>query len=272
MPADAPSPTRPFVRGMRAAVDGMKLAFRNKEVRRAYFKVALGLFALTVVIEGGAMWALWANTVPAADVSTLVLVALWAARILGSIVVLLAGPLIAVLIVNVVFPFFNEGLFMAALRAVDGERAEIVAAGPGMPALSSAGGAAWRLAKFLGLSLVFLLVGLIPVIGGLIAAVGETWLAARTVAWELLDPWFDRLDIRYAEQRRIVAEHREALLGFGLPLSLMLAIPLVGPLLFGLAQTAAATFVVREIPAHVREQPPAPPPAPPPGGAPQLEA
>jgi hypothetical protein len=37
--------------------------------------------------------------------------------------------------------------------------------------------------------------------------------------------------------------HRGLMAGFGLPYSLMLAIPLFGPLIFGLAQASAALLV-----------------------------
>ncbi|NJK32509.1 MAG: EI24 domain-containing protein, partial [Deltaproteobacteria bacterium] len=102
-------------------------------------------------------------------------------------------------------------------------------------------------------SLCFLLLGLVPVVGSIAGAIGQTWLTARTVGWELVDPYFDRLGMGWSEQREFVREHRRSLLGFGLPLSLILAIPLVGPLLFGLAQAAAAVYVVREVPPHARE-------------------
>jgi hypothetical protein len=45
--------------------------------------------------------------------------------------------------------------------------------------------------------------------------------------------------------------------GFGLPLTFLMAIPLVGPLLFGLAQGAVAQLVVEVIegPVHVSHDP-----------------
>jgi uncharacterized protein involved in cysteine biosynthesis len=92
------------------------------------------------------------------------------------------------------------------------------------------------------------------VVGTIIGTLAQAWLTSLTVAWELLDPYFDCLDIRHAEQRDFVGRHQKALLGFGLPISLMLAIPIAGPLLFGLAQAAGAIFVAREVPVDPREQ------------------
>ena len=111
----------------------------------------------------------------------------------------------------------------------------------------------WRLIKFLLLTLCLMIVGLIPVIGTIIATATQAWLTARAVAWELVDPYFECLDIRHAEQREFINKHQKLLIGFGLPISLMLAIPLVGPLLFGLAQAAGAVLVAREIPIDPRE-------------------
>ena len=252
----------PYVRGFRIAAEGMKTAFRSPEVGKAYIKVAAAVFLLSLVISGGSIWALWANTAASADAAMWLVVSMWALRIVGSLGALLIGPLLAIFTINIAFPMFNQGVFMAGLRAVDPKRAAALEAKPGMPLGPSVGIAIWRLIKFVLLSLCCLLIGLIPVVGTIIATVAQAWLTARTVAWELLDPYFDCLDIRHAEQRELVERHQKALLGFGLPISLMLAIPFVGPLLFGLAQAAGAMFVARELPIDPREQaqPGAPPP------------
>lgn len=251
-----PEPSRsavPFARGARAALDGLKTAFSDKGVQKAYFRVALGLFALTLVIDVGALWTLFAFT-PVAEVSSTVMLALyWAARILGSLAILLVGPMIAMFVINIVFPFFNQEVFLAGMRAVDPERADRLAALEGMPMRASAWGATRRFFKYLALSLGLLLLGLVPVVGSIAAAVLGVWLAARTVGWELLDPYFECIDMRHAEQREFVRTHRDTLVGFGLPLSLLLAIPLLGPALFGMAQAAAGTYIIRELPVDPRE-------------------
>ncbi|KIG13510.1 hypothetical protein DB30_08022 [Enhygromyxa salina] len=249
-----PKQPSPYVRGFRLALEGMKLALRSPDVGSAYLKLAGAVFVLTLVISSGSIWGLWASTAPAADASTWMLIGLWALRIVGSLLALMVGPLLAIFTVNIVFPMFNKGVFLAGLRAIDPDRAAALGAKPGMPFWPSVGIALWRLAKFLVLSLCCLLIGLIPVVGTIVGTVAETGLAARTVAWELLDPYFDCLDIRHAEQQAFVKRHQPALLGFGLPIALMLAIPIVGPLLFGLAQVAGAMFVARELPVDPRER------------------
>ena len=246
----------PYKRGFRAAFDGIKVSLRSNEVGHAYLRVAAVIFAMTLVIDTAAIWALFHFTVAPADAELWLVVLLWTARVVGSVGSLLIGPLLAIFTVNILFPVFNRDVFLAGLRAVDPQRADALAAKPGMPLRVAVGIAVWRLIRFVVISLGLLLLGLVPVIGSVIAAVLQTWLTARTVAWELMDPYFDCLDVRFAEQKQIVAKLQKPLIGFGLPVSLLFAIPIAGPLLFGLAQAAAGTFVAREFPIDPREQTP----------------
>jgi CysZ protein len=257
-----PEPAKsPYVRGFNLAVEGMKLAFRSPEVGRAYLRASLLIFALGLLLASGSIWALWTYTVPAPDAETWLRLVLWAARVIGTLAGFVLGPLLAIFIVNIGFPFFNQGVFMAGMRVADPERARALEGKDGMSLSRAIGLAIFRFLKFLGLSALLFVIGWIPVIGTLIATVGGLLLAARTVSWELLDPYFEMLDIRHAEQKQLIGRHRKALLGFGLPIALLFAIPLVGPLLFGLAQVAGAVFVARELPVDPREGfVPGPPP------------
>lgn len=246
-------PPSPYVRGFRTALDGMKLALRSKEVGHAYLRAAAVIFGLTVVIDVGAIWTLFHFTTPADDAAMWLVVVLWIARVIGTLAALLIGPLLAIFTVNIAFPFFNKGVFLAGMQLVDPERAAALDAKPGMPLAPAAGIATWRLIKFVVLSAGLFVLGLIPVVGSLVATALQLWLTARTISWELMDPYFDCLDIRYAEQRQFVSRLQKPLLGFGVPVALMMAIPLLGPLGFGLAQAAAGTFVAREFPIDPRE-------------------
>jgi CysZ protein len=242
----------PYSRGARAAGDGIKLALRSKDVGRAYLRAALVIFALTVVIDTATIFGLFHFTTPAEDAAMWLVVVLWLARVIGTIGLLLIGPLLAIFTVNTAFPVFNKELFLAGLRVVDPARAAALEAKPGMPIAPAVGIALRRMIKFVVLSVMLFMLGLVPVIG-LGAALLQLWLTTRTVAWELMDPYFDCLDIRYAEQKQFVQRLQKPLLGFGFPISLLLAVPIVGPLCFGLAQAAAATFVAREFPIDPRE-------------------
>jgi uncharacterized protein involved in cysteine biosynthesis len=251
-PMSNPLNQSPYSRGARAAVDGMKLALRSKDVGHAYLRAAAVIFALTVVIDVGTIWSLFHFTSPAADAQLWLVVVLWIARVIGTAGLLLIGPLLAIFTVNTLFPVFNKELFLAGLRDVDPARAAALAAKPGMPLAPAMGIALRRMIKFVLLSVALFVLGLIPVIG-IGAALLQLWLTARTVAWELMDPYFDCLDIRHAEQKTFIDRLQKPLLGFGFPIALLFAIPIAGPLCFGLAQAAAATFVAREFPINARE-------------------
>jgi CysZ protein len=255
--ADASSRQDPMTRGFHAAIQGMKAALGDREVGRAYLRVAAAIFALSVVLDAAAIWAVLEYVVPDPDAGRWMVLLMQIARILAIVVAILIGPLLAVFVVNIAFPMFNQGVFLAGMKAFDPERAAILGARPGMAIPRAAGIATVRLLVFFGLSLCLFFVGLIPVVGTIVATVGEVYLLARTASWELMDPYFDVLDIRYAEQREFVREHRKCLLGFGLPVALLLAIPILGPLGFGLAQAAAGRFVALEIPVDPRERAPA---------------
>lgn len=243
----------PYVRGFRIALDGMKLAFDSPEVVRAYIRVSLVIFSLGLLLAGISILALWTNTEPAPDADAWLIALLWVARVVGSLAALVVGPLVAIYVVNIGFPFFNHSVFMAGLRAADPKRAAGLEGKPGMPVGRAVGLALWRFVKFVGLGLVLFVIGLVPVVGTVIASVGGLALASYAVAWELLDPYFETLDIPHAEQSRLIKRHRQVLLGFGMPIALLFGIPIVGPLLFGLAQVAGAVLVARELPVDPRE-------------------
>lgn len=242
----------PYSRGARAAVDGSKLALRSEQVGKAYLRAAAVIFALTIVIDVGTIWGLWHFTNPAEDAALWLVIVLWLGRVVGTLGLLLIGPLLAIFTVNTAFPVFNKELFLTGLQAVDPARAAALAAKPGMPLAAAMGIALRRMIKFLLLSIGLFVLGWVPVIG-VIATGLQLWLTARTVAWELMDPYFDCLDIRYAEQKQFIDRLSKPLLGFGFPIALLFAIPFAGPLCFGLAQAAAATFVSREFAIDPRE-------------------
>lgn len=255
-----PEPSsNPHVRGFRIAVEGMKMALRNRDIGKAYLRLVALILVLSLALSGAGIWALWTHAVPAADAAWWLSAALWVARVIGTLVTSMVGPLLAIFLVNIAFPLFNRAVFLAGMRVVDPQRAAALEARDEMTLLRSVAISSWRLLEYLLGSLVFMVIGLIPVLGTIVGALGQLWWTARTVGWELLDPYFEALDIRHAEQREIIAEHAGAVVGFGLPISMMLAVPFVGPLMFGLAQAAAAAFVARELPVDPREgYPPGP--------------
>ena len=132
-----------------------------------------------------------------------------------------------------------------AARAARVEQLE-ASAGLGFRGLGAAASRAKSLAGLgfaaapvgLGLSLV---PGVGPIAGGALA----TTIAAYTLAWELLDPYFDKAELNFEEQERVMWNNRFALTAFAFPFAAALAVPIVGPLSVAVAQGATAELVWR---------------------------
>ncbi|MEM9453201.1 MAG: EI24 domain-containing protein [Myxococcota bacterium] len=236
-----------FMAGLSSVWTGIRVSIRSPEVRRTYLQLVAVLFLVVAALDLAGVWAILHYTPIDGGTSWWATIGLWIARVLGVGVVLLVAPLVALTLVNLVFPLLGERVFIAAMRVVAPARAEQLAALPGTPIAKATVAAILRLLLFLGMSLLAFLVSLIPVVGQVAGPVFQGYLSARGLAWELLDPYLDKLELDFGEQRAFVAAHRSALVGFGLPLSFLMAIPLVGPLMFGLAQGAAAQLVVEVI-------------------------
>jgi uncharacterized protein involved in cysteine biosynthesis len=167
-------------------------------------------------------------------------------RIAGIGIVLLAAPVLAMFVSNTLFPVLAERVFLAGMRAVDPARADELAALPGLPLRIAIGQNLIRMLMFIGLSVGAFALSFVPVVGSIGGPVLQVYFTARALGWELLDPYFEKLEYRFDAQHRFVREHRAPLVGFALPYSLVMAIPILGPFAFGIAQAAAGVFT-REI-------------------------
>src|SRR5690606_22737695 len=134
--------------------------------------------------------------------------------------------------------------FFAGLRSMDSERAARLQARPGLGTPSAIVTSLRRFGAFLVVVVCCALLSLVPVIGPVLAFPVQIYFAARTVGWEMLDPYLDRLGIKYGSQKQVVRAFGPEILGLGLVYAPLLSIPLVGPLCFGLLQAGAAKFGV----------------------------
>lgn len=234
-----PAPTA--MSGVSLALRGLRLALHNPEVRRIYLKLAVALMVTSIVLVAGLSYAIWA-LIPVPE-SSLWLLLVWTLRIAGTALTLLAAPMLALFLVNIVLPFLGEDVFLAGLRAVDAARADELAAAPGAGFAASTANSLRRLLYFIGVTLLIFALALVPVLGVVLGPLAQLWFGARMLSWELLDPYFDRRGLDHAGQRATMSAHRSAMFGFGVPWTLLFAIPIVGPLGFGLAQAAAALLV-----------------------------
>ena len=235
-----------FLRGFRTAFSGISTTFDRRTVHRAYFRLTAALFAFTLLFDIGGIWLLfdltdWNDATAGGTVATYFIL-----RIVGVLLILLLAPVLSILLLNLAFPFFNDAIFLASLRSIDPELAERLSQSPGPKIRESVFIGLFRLGRFLLFSALALLINLVPIAGPIVSTTVQTWNTSEILAWELLEPYFGRLQLPLSEQRRFIRAHRSTLVGFALPFSFALAIPIVGPLLFGLAQSSTALLVHRE--------------------------
>lgn len=227
----------------RLALRGLRLAVGSPEVRRTYLKLALALVVISSALVAGLGWAAWTLLAVPVDATWLMALVWWALRLVAVVLAVFVAPLLALFIVNIVFPFLAEGVFFAGLRVVDPARAEALASASGAGFATSTAASVRRLFYYLGGSLLIFLLAWVPVLGVVLGPLAQLWFTARMLSWELLDVYFERRGLDYVGQRTLLKAHRGAMFGFGAPWTLLLALPILGPLGFGLAQAAAALLV-----------------------------
>lgn len=236
--------TKGIGRGVSSALTGLREASRNASLKKAYAFIALGLSLLSLFVLVGGLALLVHFTPMSGEQSTLTRVGLWALRIFGGLAWTLATPILSIGLMNLLFPVFSEIPFLAGMRAIAPERARELESARGFPLWIVVGWNARRLfVHLLGFVVCFAL-GFIPLLGAFVAPVLQFLLAARLIGWELLDPYFDKRGLDWAQQKSALAAHRGECFGFGAVNALVLAIPLVGPLFFGVLQAGAARFVL----------------------------
>jgi len=96
----------------------------------------------------------------------------------------------------------------------------------------------WHFTKY---SLMFLTFSIIPVIGSFITFLGQTWLVADRMGWNLLSVYtISAKHMSYRQQKHWMRARKWRIIGFTLPFMLLASIPIVGPFFLGLAQAATA--------------------------------
>jgi CysZ protein len=259
-------------RGLFAALRGTGAALGNRDVYKVYFQFTLILLVLSLILAGALGYGVWHLTEPETaggflarhGLDSLAVGGLVVLRIAGIVIAALVAPLLAFLLIGILFPVFAEALFFAGLRRLDPARAQALEGQPGLSILASLWKTLRLLVHLVVITAIAFVVSLVPLVGVVLGPALQLWNTGKILGWELLDPYFDKRRMAFAAQKVYVREHRAAVVGFGLPWAFVLAIPLLGPLLFGLAQAAAPGLLVNVLEPGAR---PAAPPmlAPPPG-------
>jgi hypothetical protein len=96
----------------------------------------------------------------------------------------------------------------------------------------------WHFTKY---SLMFLAFSIIPVVGSFITYLGQTWLVADRMGWNLLSVYtISAKHMSYRQQKHWMRARKWRIIGFTLPYMLLSSIPFIGPLTLGIAQAATA--------------------------------
>jgi CysZ protein len=98
------------------------------------------------------------------------------------------------------------------------------------------------------------LVGLVPVVGPVVAPVGAALVGGRLLMIELSAPALQRRGLAFSDRRRLLRTRRLLTWGVGIPTYLLAAIPLVAIIAIP-AGSAAATLLARELTDQQRPAP-----------------
>ncbi|WP_062316577.1 EI24 domain-containing protein [Demequina maris] len=245
------SRAREVALGVRAVVDGLRAWGRAPRLLAlgmvpgllvaTAFGVALGVLAVNVGAIGRAIaGALGADDGWIASV----------AAVTASIAVLAASSLVAVALFATLTLTIGQPFFEAISRRVDAELAGAPADEPWWPALvRGIGEGLVTLAISIGVSLLLLGIGLLPVVGSATAFALGALVGGRLLAIELVAyPMARRGIVARRDRVRALRPHRLRVIAFGATAFLIFLLPL-GAVLAMPAVVAGATLLVRGLPA-----------------------
>lgn len=185
-------------------------------------------------------------------------------------------PLVIVFVTQYLLPSFSEDVFFATFSILHPEKSETYQSRDGIGFWNLL----WRRVKrFLRLSLWSIAtycLSLIPFVGWMVFPVAQFYMiskifglktgavfsmfllfpplqqyswsllkllfGARALALETLDPYFSRFG--YDKIKLVERRHQPLLLGFATPLLFLMAVPILGPLFWGMVQASAAVLLL----------------------------
>lgn len=236
-----------LLHGARLAFEGTVHAFRRGRVLTTCWPLFLTSLVLTLALQAAGVWAALRLTRGDDAHAWWAVAGMVALRFLGILAALALGAVLGLLLTALFVPLMAERIFLTSYRALDAPEAETLAGAPGLPLREEMVQALRRIARFLPRFLGALALSFVPILGLVAGPVAQAYVAARFLGWELLEPWFSRRSASWAEQITLLRQHRRVLLGFALPFVPALAIPLVGPFLFTVAQAAVVVLVREEL-------------------------
>lgn len=173
-----------------------------------------------------------------------------AVRALVGVVLVVAALLVMVLTFTAITLAVGDPIYQRISRRVDAELGPLPPE-PDEPIAAAISRSASQTLATIGLSiaaaLACFLVGLVPVVGAVLAATASALTGGRLMTRELTGPAFERRGLlKTAERRPVLQGHRALAMGFGIPAFWLLSIPGVAVLVFP-AAVAGATLLVRRM-------------------------
>jgi hypothetical protein len=225
--------------GLQEAAKGSWSVLQNPKVREDYFNFAksMGLILLTMYAVLGVL--LFVYMPVAAFVFTI------APGFLGQILTMI--PLWAFNVTRKRTPMAANRLFLDELERLSPPRAqELEQQMKTDEAINKQWTeelyhdlrTSWHFTRY---SLMWLSFSIIPIVGSLITWIGQTWLVADKMGWNLLSVYtISAKKMSYRQQKHWMRARKWRIIGFTLPFVLLASIPILGPFIMGIAQAATA--------------------------------
>jgi len=231
-----------FTLGLRTAYDGFYSAWNNPNIKGAYWElirtVGASMLLLYSLAFVGMMFLL----------PILVFFPGWIWQILSLI------PLWSYSIARKRTPLSTTRLFLDELSRVDPKLAEEISSSipqsqkqffntEWVKSVTTDFRTSWHFTKLSGFLLAL---SAIPFVGPILSFIGQYYLIADKLGWELMNVYTQavkRMD--YKQTKEWMHARKWAVIGFALPFALLSSIPFGGPLLLGYAQAAASHLFVK---------------------------
>lgn len=171
-------------------------------------------------------------------------------RAVVSILVVVLSGVLLVLLFTATTLALGAPLYDRISEEVDAHAGSYLST-PGERPLRAVWSTITHLAKVVAISLpvglVILLIGLLPAVGGVLAAVCSALFGGWMITLEVTGSPAGRRGVRsFGERHRLLCRNPWLVLGFGVPTFLLLSVPVLSLLLFPIA-TAAGTLLTRKL-------------------------
>jgi len=225
--------------GFLEAVKGGYSSIRNEKIRENFFQFLKSVATITVALYAIAAILLFVYY------PIVVFFYNWCPGIFGQFLTLI--PLWSFIISRKRSPAFVNKLFLDQLETLSPQRAEELSQqmklqeginDTWMEEVYRDLRTSWHFTKY---SLMFLAFSVIPVVGSFITYLGQMWLVADRMGWNLLSVYtISTKRMSYRQQKHWMRARKWRIIGFTLPYMFLASIPLIGPLFLGIAQAATA--------------------------------